>query len=286
MRWRLGRALAAVTLVGVSGCASTNLVDAWPAMAEPTGWEPQAGVCTDAYSESSPRGSYKPLDCNASHGYETVHVGKFTGDAAALNAPPGATSPYRAAAWGECDTKATEYVGAPWRDGNVWIAVSLPSTGAWEGGARWFRCEIAVTSHELGDIKSTTKSLKGALAAGSDLLRGCYQVGKEDDAPWVPVACDQPHNTEYVGSFISNDSYDAVRDNLSAVHDKCRSLIAAYVGVPDDGNMKYRTGTYYSHPSKADWNAGDHGIRCHLWLNDKTLRSSLKGGGTKALPIN
>ncbi len=286
MRWRLGCALAAVTLLAVSGCASTNLVDAWPSMAEPTGWEPKAGVCTDAYSESSPRGGYKPLDCTVSHGYETVHIGKFAGEAASLPAPPAAGSPYLTTAWAECDTKTSEYVGGQWRDGLIWIAVSVPSKGAWDGGARWFRCEAAPTSYRLGDLEPISKTLKGALSSDPELLRGCYQNPKEEDQPWVPVACNAAHNTEFVGSFISTDSFDSVKGNLGAIHDKCRSIIAGYVGVPDDGNMKYRTGSSYTYPSKADWDAGDRGIRCHLWLGDKNVTSSLKGGGTKALPIN
>jgi hypothetical protein len=63
-------------------------------------------------------------------------------------------------------------------------------------------------------------------------------------------------------------------------------MIAAYVGVPDNGDMKYRTGTYYWYPGEEDWENGDRSIRCHLWLSGKTLKRSLKGTGTGGLPIN
>lgn len=278
--------LAGITLVASAACAKVDLMDTWPAMAEPTGWMPEAGVCTDTYSETSPRGGYKPVECDQEHGYETVHIGTFTGNAAAAAKAPEPGSAELAAAWTECDAKTTDYVGAPWRDGNLWIAVSVPSPGGWEGGARWFRCEVATTGHRIGDLTKTDQSVNGVLTAETDLRRGCYQNPKDEDKPWVPVKCSEVHNTEYVGSFIATDTWEGLQANSAGAHQKCRSLIAGYVGVPDDGKMKYRTGSSYTFPSKQDWEAGDHGVRCHLWLGDKKLTSSLKGGGTKALPIN
>ena len=68
-------------------------------------------------------------------------------------------------------------------------------------------------------------------------------------------------------------------------HEGCRGLAAKYAGIPDDANLQYRTGVV-SLPGNADvWAHGDHGVRCYLWLDGAELTGSLKGKGTKALPV-
>lgn len=276
--------LACVTVLTATACAKEDLTKQWPAMAAPVGWEPRVGTCHSTFNETSHLGGYKPVDCTTSHGFETTHIGKFDGSVAAGIVPP--TRTLLAAAWAECDAKTSEYLGGPWRDATIWIGVSVPSRGNWEGGARWFRCEAGVTTHRIGQLTDYSASVKGALTGESELRRGCYQIPKDKAADSVPTACNVAHNAEYVGSFVSNDTYEQLESNLASAHQKCRSLIARYVGVPDDGQMKYRTGSSYSYPSEQDWEDGDRGVRCHLWLDTKKLTSSLKGGGTKALPIN
>src|SRR5262245_45128927 len=103
--------LAGAALLAISGCAKVDLVNEWPAMAAPTGWEPKAEVCSSTYAETSYRSAYSPLACTGAHSYETVHIGKFTGEAAALPKPPADGSTAMSAAWAECDTKTTEYLG-------------------------------------------------------------------------------------------------------------------------------------------------------------------------------
>lgn len=287
MRKQIGRVLlAAATLLVASGCARVDLVNEWPALAEPTGWEPKAGACTDGgFAEVSYRTTYEPLDCNRSHGFETVFIGQFKGDAASLPKPPGAGSTAMTAAWNECDAKTTEFLGGPWRDGRIWFGVAVPSTGTWEGGARWFRCEVMASSDLYGESpQKRTASLKGAFAAASDLKFGCFVRPEDENAEWQTVDCGTKHNIEYVGSFQATGDRDGVKDDDS-YHIKCRSLIAAFAGVPDDGNMKYRVGTYLSWRNEQLWKSGDNWIRCHLWTSTRMLTGSVKGGGTKALPI-
>jgi putative regulator of septum formation len=286
MRPGFSRVLLAVALLAaVSGCARVDLVNEWPSLADPTGWEPEAGVCTDeGYAETSYRTAYKPLDCTKSHAFETVYIGQFTGDAANLPRPPGSDHSAMRAAWGECDTKTTEYLGAPWRDGRIWIGVSVPSAGTWEGGARWFRCEVMASSDRFGETPhKLTASLKGTFAA-SGLKFGCFVRPEDEAAQWQTVDCGAQHNIEYVGSFQVTVEHDKVKDD-DGLHIRCRSLIAAYAGVPDDGNMKYRVGTYVSWRNEESWEAGDNWIRCHLWTSTRMLTASVKGGGTKVLPI-
>jgi len=270
----------------LAGCARVDLTNEWPSLAEPTGWEPKAGVCTDeGFAETSYRNTYKPMDCTKSHAFETVHIGQFTGDAAGLTKPPGIGHSAMTAAWNECDAKTNEYLGGPWRDGRIWFGVSVPSVGTWEGGARWFRCEVMASSDRFGETpQKLTASLKGNFAAATDLKFGCFLRPENDAADWQTVDCGTKHNIEYVGSFPATTERDKIKDD-SGYYTKCRSLIAAYAGLPDDGNMKYRVGTYLSWRNAEFWKEGDNWVRCHLWVSTRMLTSSVKGGGTKALPI-
>jgi hypothetical protein len=279
--------LAAAVLAVASGCARVDLTNEWPGLAEPTGWEPKAGVCTSSFSAITYRSSYTPTDCGQTHVYETVHVGRFAGDGAALDKPPARGHTALLAAWAECDTKTTDYLGGQWRDAKITIGVSVPSVGAWESGARWFRCEAAPTRTPFSDATVWGKSLKGELAQDSTLKITCVRIPEDDDEEWPEIGCGEPHNGEYVGSFTSTDTWAWVDDdaNGQAIHRKCLTVIASYVGVPDDRNMQYRSGSGYWAPREEDWQDGDHNVRCYLYL-DKNVTRSLKGGGSKALPIN
>ncbi|HZM75425.1 MAG TPA: septum formation family protein [Candidatus Limnocylindrales bacterium] len=278
--------LAGAVLAAMSGCATVDLTNEWPAMVEPTGWEPKAGACSSSFAEATYRSAYTPTDCTKVHSYETVHIGQFTGDAAALDKPPTKGSTALGAAWAECDKKTSEYLGGLWRDAKIEIGVSVPSPGNWEGGARWFRCEAAAKRTQFGTTMTWTSSLKGELAKDSTLKITCFVIPKEDDKEWTEITCDKPHNGEYVGTYVSNDTWASGNDKASgeAIHRRCLSVIAGYVGLPDDGNMKYRTGTGFGYPDEDSWSEGDHSVRCYLYL-DKNVTQSLKGGGAKALPI-
>ena len=49
------------------------------------------------------------------------------------------------------------------------------------------------------------------------------------------------------------------------------------MGVPDDADLEFRTGVV-SLPGGPDvWAAGDHAVRCYLWLDAAKLTTSLKG---------
>lgn len=276
----------AVIAAVVSGCARVDLTNEWPSLAEPTGWEPKVGACTDSFAAITYRTAYKPLNCAESHAFETVFIGQFTGDAANAASPPEADSTGMSAAWGECDAKTTEFLGGQWRDGRIWFGVSVPSNGNWEGGARWFRCEVMASADRFGEKpEKRTASLKGIFAAAHELKYGCYVRPEDENAEWQTVDCGTKHNIEYVGSFPATTERDKIKEEDDSYHIKCRSLIAAYAGVPDDGNMKYRVGTYLSWRNDEYWDAGDKWVRCHLWTSTRMLTASVKGGGTKALPI-
>jgi hypothetical protein len=289
-----GMLLAGVTLLATSACANPpgtdgNLVNQWPAMAAPEGWTPKAETCHKEFAFLTYRRAYAPVTCTAEHRYETAHLGEFTGDAAKLPAPPSVGSAEMLASRKDCESKASAFLGGDWRLGRIWLGVSVPSPGAWEGGARWYRCEVSLKEdpYHPGSL-SLSRSLKNDFGGQSELKYGCYSIPEDEDKDWVAVACTAPHNAEFVGAVALEYTYAELDDDAvtTVIHAKCRSLIAAYVGVPDNGDMKYRTGSYYRYPGQSDWEDGDKNVGCHLWKSNTTINRSLKGAGNAGLPID
>ena len=299
MRHRWGLAATSVVLMTVAGCGSGSdvdgdLTDNWGAMAPATTFKPVAGTCHLAnFAVAGPRATYEEADCDVLHRTETVFVGEYASPAADGAEPPENTSAAAAEAYQKCDEKTSAYVGGPWRDARLWIGVTHPSPAAWSGGARWFRCEVVELDsiEDDGALTQREGSLRNALAGGtSDLMLTCYAIemeksGSIDTMP--PAECTEKHNAEYVGVWDAPEkaSYPKGDSTWEEFHDGCRGLVAEFVGVPEDGDLRYRTGVV-SLPGNTDvWAQGDHSVRCYLWLDGAELTTSLKGKGTKALPV-
>ncbi len=295
-RWLTAVAVAGVVALSLTGCANPagvdgELIDDWAAMAAPKAFTPEAGVCLSSdFADTAYLSSYSPVDCTAAHKVETVHVGTFTGSDAGAN-PPSRGSTEMRSAYGVCDRKATEYTGAEWRNGRLWLGVAVPSNQAWSGGARWFRCDLTEVSsvEDDGDTVSRTASLKDVLKSVSPLNLGCYGVTLDSSKnidKMTTTDCRKSHNSEFVGVWKSTASaYPSKDSDWARYYAECRKLVAKYVGTPNDANMKYRTGVVALPGGRADWTAGNQGVRCYLWLSSRKLTKSLKGAGTSALPI-
>ncbi len=298
MRFRWGT-VAVAALLAVAGCGSGGDVDGdltndWGAMSPAAGFVPAAETChLSNFAVAGPRATYEETDCGVLHRTETVFVGEYAAPAADAAEPPSGASASARAAYRTCDEKTTEYVGGPWRHARLWIGVTHPSPAAWSGGSRWFRCEVVELDsiENDGALIQRTGSLRRALAdPASPLALTCYAIGLDDAGAITrmpPTPCGSKHNAEFVGVWTAGDktAYPKGDAAWEEFHDGCRTLAAKYVGVPDDGNLQYRTGVV-SLPGNADvWSQGDHGVRCYLWLDGAELTGSLKGKGTKALPV-
>lgn len=265
-----------------------DLVSAWGAMPEPVGFVPDPGVCHDTdYQESASLLDYEPVDCAAPHRTETVYVGAFEGEAAERVSPPEPGTAGWRDAFGQCEDGAAEYLGADFRYGPLWLGVTVPTATAWEGGARWLRCDVV----EL-ETSQREGSLAGALSGSSDLRLGCFTAEVDDQEGWVealdPVPCDEPHDTEFVGVWRSPDASYPNEDNDSAwqrIHQGCRERVAEFADVPVDEDLLFRTGTIAVPMEPEDWDNGDRGIRCYLWLDGFETDQSLQGAGPEGLPI-
>ncbi|MEU4214493.1 septum formation family protein [Actinoplanes sp. NPDC026623] len=296
--WAIAAALSLFALLPAGGCGypagvDGNLTNGWAAIGVPAGFTPVAGTCHLAnFSPTGARATYEEVGCKLKHRTETVYVGSYPSPAADAAAPPAADSAGARAAYETCDRKTTEYVGAPWRTARLWIGVTQPTPAAWAGGARWFRCEVLVSSsiEDDGGLVQRVGTLRNALKEPkSDLLLTCYTVLLDRDgeiATMPSVPCDAKHNSEFVGIWDAGDrGYPKTAKDWDEFHEGCQKVIASYVGVPDDGDLKYRAGVI-SLPGGDDvWELGDRDVRCYLWVDETTLTTSLKGKGPKGAPV-
>lgn len=296
-RWLTTVAVAGAMTLLLTACGAPagvdgNLTDDWAQVAEPTAFTPPAGVCqASEFAETAYLSAFNPVDCATPHRIETVYVGTFTAAAAERVTPPPQGSPEFRSAFRECDGRASGYVGNDWRAGRLWLGVALPSTQAWAGGSRWFRCDIIelTTVEDEGDPASRTGSVKGALKSASPLSLGCYAIkldSKSNIDAMPPADCAKAHNGEFVGVWMAPEiGYPAKDADWARFYTECRNVVAKYVGAPADNNMRFRTGIVALPGTPDDWKAGNRGVRCYLWLSSRKLTRSLKGAGVAALPI-
>ncbi|MGN9914596.1 septum formation family protein [Phytohabitans sp. LJ34] len=266
---------------GVDG----DLVDDWKAQPEATSFVPESGVCHLSLPDERliSRTAYNPIDCATEHHYETVFVGELTGSAKDASAPPDAGSEGARKTFEECDKKVTEYVGADWRGGRLDIYIYYPAKAAWEGGSRWFRCDVTeIQSLDSNEIKRRAGNLKDVLKAAAPIAFGCFRAVLSGDNinAMNAVACGQAHGAEFAGVWAAPEStYADFEKNTQRAHDGCRGVIAKWAKIPNDGNLKFRTGTIIYFPTEEEWNDGDRGVQCFAWISDQKLRGSGKGAG-------
>lgn len=293
--------IGAVVLVAVafvlSGCGKPSgvdgdLVNGWALPAEPAIPVPSAEVCYNVETDDPTQVSTWPdsVDCTAQHTDETIYVGQFEGSAAERDSPPLAGGEERLAAYSQCSTVAAEYLGGDWRTGRLDLVLVVPIELHWDAGARWYRCDV-VEYQDLTDfvIAARTSSVKDGLSTSSGLVLTCASVAATGDTidSILPAECSSSHNAEFTGIYdhpegeYPSDSDVRSEANLAG----CRSVIAAYTGIPDDADFQYRVGQVASPFWKASWELGNRGVRCYVWVSEN-ITSSVKGVGTSGLPIN
>jgi hypothetical protein len=294
-RWAL---LASGTIgLALAGCTQPegidgDLIDGWHALAAPVGFVPEVGTChAEEYLTESTLDTYHPIDCDESHVTEIVHVGEFAEGAGDRVTPPQAGSDEWRDAFAACEDAAADYLGADYRFARLWLGVVVPSVEAWEGGARWFRCDLLEYEDAILFDYTRSGSLAGALAEGSELRLSCFEVEVTEDDEidrMDPVGCDEPHHAEFVGlwrapdvDYLDGDD----EDSADRVHEGCREQVAEYVDVPVDGDLPFRTGTIADWMPEEDWDNGDRGFRCYLWLSGEEIIGSLEGAGPDELPV-
>lgn len=282
-----GGALLAMFAAGCGAPAGADgdLVDDWTAVAAPAPFVPATGVCLFGAEATNLLSGYNATDCDARHTREIAHVGQLADDGPA---PPVAGSKAARTGYEECDAKAREYLGGDWRGARLDLEVLFPSAEAWSGGARWFRCDLYETvSLESSEPVTRSGRLRDARKTASPLDLGCFQPTMSGDQikAMKPVKCTQKHRSEFVGVWTAPDTpYADFTRNEDRVHTGCRGVVATYAKVPNDGNLRFRTGSVYYPPTADEWTLGNRGVRCLFWY-DKDITRSIKAAGPSALPI-
>jgi hypothetical protein len=301
---RRGRATAAATVglavvalllgacsnpAGVDG----NLVNDWKAMPEAVIPTPPAEACYNQTTDD-PGSVTKwpaPVDCATTHTVETAYVGTFAGEEAERSSPPSSGSAGRRAAYEKCAAEAKTYLGEDWRTGRLDLFVVLPIALHWQGGARWYRCDL-MEYKDLDDYQVVlrTASLKGALAGDRPVGLGCITVtvnASNQIDRMTPAACDSAHNGEFAGVFeLPDGPYPTDRTAASKARlDGCGKVVATYAALPSDASLQDRIGWIATPFNEVEWGLGNRGVRCYAHSADP-LNRTIKGAGPSALPID
>src|SRR4051812_19042636 len=251
--------VCAVTLGVLTGCTGLpggvdgDLTNGWDLPPRPAQFRPVAGRCFDSVANTSPMREYAPIDCAERHLAETFYVGDLTGPAAGSS-----VSTARATAGAECSRRATAFVGGDWRTGQLLVKPVLPGAEGWAAGARWFRCDIAQDDLGGQSVAGRTGTLAGALTGAAALRLGCFNPAVQNDRvrQMKAVTCGGVHHAEFAGLWRpANPTLTMLNDNTQSARG-CRSVIAAYTGIPDDGTVRYRVGWIGFAPTPDDWNDG------------------------------
>jgi hypothetical protein len=286
MKRGFGRVSVLVALIAtLGGCATAagdrNIIDDWAAMPSAAAKVPPAGVCyTSSFTNANDIdvSSSSPIPCTQSHAAETFHVGQFPAEVTAL---PALGKPDYVRAFEECEAKAKEYLGNEWYSGRIYLDITVPLTRQWEGGGRWFRCElIEIQSMYVDTIVKREGALAGALRGDAPLALRCGNiVGKTPDNGWedmTPVDCAQPHDAEYAGSFKAQSAEEPTKEQWNTIYDGCWNVVAAFLGGSRD---KIQVGYLVWSSIEEDWQKGDHWVRCYAWGDSRKLVGSVKGIG-------
>ena len=271
--------------VALGGCAATvgdgNVIDDWAVMASAAPKVPPTGVCYASSAASASRVDVMlstPLPCTGSHVVETFHVGQFPPEVLAV---PLAGRPDYTKGVEECETKAKTFLGDEWFNGRLVLTMSVPLTRQWEGGGRWFRCELIETQTMFGDaVVQRTGSLAGALSGAATLAQRCAMLVDDDksDDTWddlSPVDCATPHDAEFVGAFKVPGVEQPTAEQYDDIYDGCWNVLTAYLRGT---RGRIRVGYLAWGAASLAWKGGDHWVRCYAW-SEKKMIGSVKGIG-------
>jgi Septum formation len=291
--------VVAVGMVFVAACSSSSNVvvqapsatgpvtaggsDPSQASGEPT---PKVGDCRapvdrtiiDAASDPRPT-----VGCREAHGTETFWVGTMTSN---IQAWPGSDD--RAGrllenqVTRECGTRHLQYLGLDVGsmpnlppDRLQSFAFFVPTERDFQDGARWFRCD-AVVDPLAAENTSIDGTLKDVYAKPLPVsYRLCEaRLGQ-------PVACDQPHEIEYLASVLldSLTQFPTQKGDIQ-VTAACRTPLLAALGLTEE-----RTDLVFGYllPTQEAWDAGSKGATCVVGAADgSTMRGTLAGIGPSA----
>jgi hypothetical protein len=301
-------AVLASLLLATSGCAlrpsgtDGDLSDDWRPLAAPKFDVPAVGACLGSTAKRPFDPTYTAvttIECDRAHTLEVVSIGTVEGNAAQTSGPPEAGSEGYQAAYTACGKAVNDYVGGDWHTGLLGIDVRQPTGSAWKGGLRSYLCSVFSISSAYGDMQLSTGTLKAGLAGDAPKAMRCLEVvGTTGSDGWwdrlstmTPIDCAQPHQAEFAGTvqIAASTGGKLPSDELLEqwTSDPCWAAAARFVGLTEaQFDKRAEFGIAWDGMDKHQWNAGDRHQRCFALLSPaKKVRASIKGLGSKALPV-
>src|SRR5262245_2821861 len=221
---------------------------------------PDVGACRllDPDDLSAPSNDTPTVSCDRPHTAQTYAVETLPHqfDHASYDDQQVAAFAYRI-----CSREFIDFTGA---DESLAMRTILswawfrPSTGAWDAGARWYRCDVVGggdQSRWYVDLPHTAQGL--LLGRPKDEWLVCAQGATVSGS--VKVPCSEKHNWRAVTTIVLGDgttSYpgdDAVR---ARTKDFCSKSVGAWLDYPVD----YDFGYSWFH--RAEWDAGNRRSVC------------------------
>lgn len=289
----LAAVLGVAVTISLAGCGKPggvdgDLINGWPAFAKAVTPTPKVGACYDSDYAPIWYGEFKTLPCDQSHQAETAYVGTFTGSDAQRASPPSADSPSRKAAYAQCVKGATDYLGGDWHNAYVWLGLVIPSTAAWHGGARWYRCDLMATGDVERSTTSNLTSVKDGLRGDKPLAITCINTietksgGVQSE---TPTTCAKPHNGEFVGTATAaSTAWPGDKGAQQQAEKACEAKVAKYMGFSGNRVANQWVGWLFFWPPQSDWEMGDRSFMCfaYAFTDSKKMTGSVKGLGDRA----
>lgn len=248
-----GALLAAVLLAGVlAGCGEkVAAADEAP---------PELGACRVLTPDdvARPSNDTEVVDCAEEHTAETYAIGELPAE---LRDADYDSSELGAWAYQTCSDRFLSFLGAD--DSTVMRTVVSwawfrPSEQAWDGGARWYRCDVVGGGEQSKAYVALPTTAKGLLL-GRPRDRWLVCAEGSTVAGSVKVPCNQPHDWRAVTTISlggADDAYPGDKVVEQKTQDFCSSSVGAWLGYPVDYDYGY---TWFH---EAEWEAGNRRSVC------------------------
>jgi Septum formation len=221
---------------------------------------PELGACRDLSPDDveQPSNTAEPVDCASPHTAETYAVGQLPDQFADADWDD---EDLGAWAYTTCSKAFMDFLGAD--DSLVMRTVVSwawfrPTKDAWDGGARWYRCDVVGGGEQSKDYIDLPTTAKGLLL-GRPQDRWMVCADGPTVAGSVKVPCTDPHQWRAVTTISlgeAKDDYPGDRLVEVTTRDFCSKSVGAWLNYPVDYDFGY---TWFH---QAEWDAGNRRSVC------------------------
>ena len=221
---------------------------------------PDVGACRELTPSdvAEPADDTEPVPCEEEHTAETYAVGEMPATFEDMDWDDVAVAEWAAQT---CTSEFRDFLGA---DVSMVMRTVLswawfrPSEGAWDDGARWYRCDVIGGGEQSRSYVALPTSAKGLLAGPPDDEWMVCADGETVDGA-VKLPCTQPHEWRAVTTISlgkADDAYPGDGKVQAKTRDFCSKSVRAWLNYPVDYDYGY---TWFQ---KEAWDAGNRRSVC------------------------